>query len=62
MRGRVSTGLAALVSMLWLQIANAITWMTLPVLAPQVAPTLAGIAAILSQVPGPRSQALPGPG
>ena len=38
----MSTGLAALVSMLWLQIANAITWMTLPVLAPQVAP-LAGV-------------------
>jgi MFS family permease len=42
MRGRVSTGFAALVSMLWLQITNAITWMTLPVLAPQVAP-LAGV-------------------
>ncbi|PWB59944.1 MAG: MFS transporter, partial [Bradyrhizobiaceae bacterium] len=41
MTGR-STGLAALVSMLWLQIANAVTWMTLPVLAPQVAP-LAGV-------------------
>ena len=38
----MSTGIAALVSMLWLQIANAITWMTLPVLAPQMAP-LAGI-------------------
>lgn len=43
MRGQVSTGVAALVSMLWLQIANAITWMTLPVLAPQLAP-LAGVA------------------
>ena len=42
MKARVSTGLAALVSMLWLQIANAITWMTLPVLAPQVA-LLAGV-------------------
>ena len=42
MSGRISTGLAALVSMLWLQIANAITWMTLPVLAPQIAP-LAGV-------------------
>ena len=38
----MSAGSAALVSMLWLQIANAITWMTLPVLAPQMAP-LAGV-------------------
>lgn len=39
----MSTGVAALVAMLWLQIANAITWITLPVLAPQLAP-LAGVA------------------
>jgi len=43
MREQSSNGVAALVSMLWLQIANAITWITLPVLAPELAP-LVGVA------------------
>jgi MFS family permease len=35
-------GTAALLSMLWLQIANSVAWMTFPVLAPQIA-RIAGI-------------------
>lgn len=44
-------GTAALLSMLWLQVANSLAWMTFPVLAPQIAriagvePSMVGIVA-----------------
>ena len=48
----MSTSLVALGSMLWLQIANAVTWMALPVLAPQVA-RIAGIEpSTIGHLPG----------
>lgn len=48
----MSNGAAALASMLWLMIANAIAWMTLPVLAPQVA-DIAGIdRSLIGNLPG----------
>jgi MFS family permease len=48
----VSTGSAALLAMLWLQIANAVTWIALPVLAPQVA-RIAGVEpSTIGHLPG----------
>ena len=48
----MSTGSAALLAMLWLQIANAVTWIALPVLAPQVA-RIAGVEpSTIGHLPG----------